>query len=161
MSRRKLSRRSTGVEALRQATQRLDTTGATASPAFDLILMDLWMPLMDGYEAASRILSLHDDLAVRAPTIVAVTADGNVRRCGARGRKRHGEVYAQALHAQRPRAVDPRVLRASFGGGRDGVARRGRSGQEARHCSCSCLRLSSTAQCTSLLLSTLSSCRSS
>lgn len=42
-------------------------------PAFDLILMDLWMPLLDGFQATETILTM-GDLPLK-PTIMAVSAD--------------------------------------------------------------------------------------
>jgi len=51
----------------------------------DVVLMDLWMPLMDGYEATERILSME---AEKAPTVLAVTADvtdGALERAAAVG----------------------------------------------------------------------------
>jgi CheY-like chemotaxis protein len=60
-------------------------------PPFDLILMDLHMPRMDGLEAAQRIRALHGgSCAVGAarPRIVALTADtlaGVRARCTAAG----------------------------------------------------------------------------
>ena len=44
----------------------------------DVVLMDLWMPLMDGYEATDKILSMsgQDGYAKKGgPTVLAVTAD--------------------------------------------------------------------------------------
>ncbi|KAI9779892.1 MAG: hypothetical protein M1816_003317 [Peltula sp. TS41687] len=62
-----------GQEAVRQMELPHD-------PPIDIILMDLWMPRMDGFEAASKILSMckegsSDDTRNKEVTIVAVTAD--------------------------------------------------------------------------------------
>ena len=62
-----------GADAVREAT----------TNEFDVILMDCMMPVMDGYEAASKIRSLSNAAAPRVP-IVALTAsalDGERQRC--------------------------------------------------------------------------------
>jgi CheY-like chemotaxis protein len=49
---------------------------APASEAIDVVLMDLWMPLLDGFQASEAILSMPEYAAKgRKPTIFAVSAD--------------------------------------------------------------------------------------
>lgn len=49
---------------------------APASEAIDLVLMDLWMPHLDGFQAATSILRMPELVNNdRTPTILAVTAD--------------------------------------------------------------------------------------
>jgi len=53
------------------------SSATTAAKTVDVVLMDLWMPYMDGYEAAERILAMaySGPAKAAAPTILAVTAD--------------------------------------------------------------------------------------
>lgn len=62
-----VSEASDGVEAVRQAE--------TSSSPFDLVLMDLWMPHKDGFEACADILEHSRKSAKRPPSVIAVTAD--------------------------------------------------------------------------------------
>ncbi|KAK0273012.1 hypothetical protein LTR35_012424 [Friedmanniomyces endolithicus] len=69
-----------GAEAVRQmAVNRRKTGtgeggGGGGGRVVDVVLMDLWMPLMDGYEATERILGMEGGVG-RKPTVLAVTAD--------------------------------------------------------------------------------------
>ncbi|KAF2099145.1 hypothetical protein NA57DRAFT_39532 [Rhizodiscina lignyota] len=58
-----------GAHAVRVMEELARTGGAGM---VDVVLMDLWMPLMDGYEATEKILSM---TPWKRPTILAVTAD--------------------------------------------------------------------------------------
>jgi CheY-like chemotaxis protein len=49
---------------------------APASEAIDVVLMDLWMPLLDGFQASEAILAMPEYAATnKKPTILAVSAD--------------------------------------------------------------------------------------
>jgi CheY-like chemotaxis protein len=47
-----------------------------ASEAIDVVLMDLWMPLLDGFQASETILAMPEyEASGKKPTILAVSAD--------------------------------------------------------------------------------------
>jgi CheY-like chemotaxis protein len=80
-----------GADAVRQMAADFET-----GRDIDVILMDLWMPYMDGYEATEKILSMRygqqaDGFTSRKiPTILAVTADvtdGALERAAKAGMK--------------------------------------------------------------------------
>jgi len=69
------------------ATNGEEAVEVAAAETFDLILMDVQMPVMDGYEATDRIRELEQERGARTP-IVAVTANALERdeeRCLAAG----------------------------------------------------------------------------
>ncbi|KAH7402117.1 hypothetical protein DE146DRAFT_455742 [Phaeosphaeria sp. MPI-PUGE-AT-0046c] len=58
------------VETMRQ------NLSAPASEAIDVVLMDLWMPLLDGFQASEAILTMPEYVAAgKKPTVLAVSAD--------------------------------------------------------------------------------------
>ena len=68
----------------REAVERVAQDGPTA---FDIVLMDLQMPEMDGYEASSRILALAPDLPIIGQTAHAF--DEEIEKCRAAGMRGH------------------------------------------------------------------------
>ncbi len=75
----------------RDKTKALDRVTASAPGDFDLILMDIQMPVMDGYAATRAIRALEDREKARIP-IVAMTANAfaeDVRAAGEAGMDGH------------------------------------------------------------------------
>jgi signal transduction histidine kinase/DNA-binding response OmpR family regulator len=81
--------------------------------SYDLILMDIQMPVMDGISAAKKIRALENDLLLkdqnsrRRITIIAMTANVSSRngcRWSAGPWKRHSRIQPE-LHSQRPRQM--------------------------------------------------------
>ncbi len=69
----------------------VDMLNASADGEFDLVLMDIKMPILDGYEATQAIRSSHRDYVRRIP-VVAMTADAfseDIQRCKDVGMNAH------------------------------------------------------------------------
>lgn len=95
-------RRLEGVE-IREAANGREAVESAASEAPDLIIMDIHMPVMNGFEAAERIRLL-DGRAGRVP-IIALTAEELSRAAAG------GGVSSVSDYIQKP-IVDPQTLNA-------------------------------------------------
>ena len=84
--------------------------GAAASAAFDIVLMDLQMPEMDGFEATRRIRQIRPDLPVIGLTAHALPEER--ARCHAAGMVGHvaKPVDVEELVGAIQRACSPRAL---------------------------------------------------
>ena len=57
------------------ANNGVEAVAACENKDYELILMDIQMPEMDGLEATEKILSKYDDLPKNPPVILAMTAN--------------------------------------------------------------------------------------
>ncbi len=76
-----------------------EAVGAVMTGHFDVVLMDIRMPVMDGLEAARRIRSAGD--RDRQPRIVAITASATLRDQETYLRGGHGRLRLEALLRRR------------------------------------------------------------
>jgi PAS domain S-box-containing protein len=86
-----LEQRGAAVEIAGNGKAGIERFNVSPIGYYDLILMDIRMPVMDGYAATRKIRSLEREDASRVP-IVAMTADafsGDVRRCLEAGMNDH------------------------------------------------------------------------
>lgn len=75
--------RRTGAKVLWAQNGKEAVDLVTINPEIDLVLMDMYMPVMDGYDATRFITELRPDLPVIAQTAFVLPAD--VKRCFAAG----------------------------------------------------------------------------
>ena len=65
-----------GADAFRQIEKhRQSIFTGEATYDIDVVLMDLWMPTMNGYQATEKIMTLYDSANSKPPLVLAVTAD--------------------------------------------------------------------------------------
>ena len=86
------------------ANNGLEAVKAMIADAFDVVLMDLEMPTMDGWEAV-RVIRAHDDERVRNTPIVAMTAHAQIetrQKCAGAGMNGH---VAKPIDSRHPAAT--------------------------------------------------------
>ncbi len=86
-----LRERGAVVTSVKNGQEAVDVFEKSASGTFDVILMDVMMPVLDGVEAAKRIRMLPGEEATRIP-IIALTANAffdDVNRCREAGMNAH------------------------------------------------------------------------
>jgi CheY-like chemotaxis protein len=67
----------TGITIIRVLNGRDAVDACKENIAIDLVLMDLLMPVMNGYEATRQIKAIRPDLPIIAQTAYAITEDRN------------------------------------------------------------------------------------
>lgn len=95
------------VDTAENGKEAVDMISASKPGDYDLVLMDIQMPVMDGYEATRSIRTL-EDTALSAVPIVAMTANAfdedrrNAKECGMNGfisKPINMEEVVEALHS--------------------------------------------------------------
>jgi CheY-like chemotaxis protein len=93
------------VDIAENGKEAVDAVAQAEPGRYDAVLMDIQMPVMDGYEAARLIRSMPDAQRAQVP-IIAVTAnalDDDVR-----------EALAAGMNAHVAKPIDPRKLMSTL-----------------------------------------------
>ena len=78
------------IDTAENGQEAVDLVAASAPDHYDLVLMDIQMPVMDGHEATRRIRNLEDKELAKVP-VVAMTANAfdedrkAAKECGMNG----------------------------------------------------------------------------